>query len=255
MNDFTKENLAVYITETSKLIGAKHVGTLHGFYVIWAACRDSCGVDTAKERTTLLTKWENIKQGDNTLEVYTRSFNKLYSAFVKNELINNPNYLGIDDFQRVSKFKSRLNSKSSELLRSKWHDQKRNCNLLNIEPKEETWANVSVLVESLILEQQAGCWLKHHRTGETRPASNRHVRKAHIARNPSPTTGNPFNYREGMMVVVKLFSSTYKWSVAKLIESTSDRDRWTVRWYGATTTPRIDRSNVAIRPRRTLPAS
>ena len=30
-----------------------------------------------------------------------------------------------------------------------------NCNLLNIEPKEETWANVSVLVESLILEQQA----------------------------------------------------------------------------------------------------
>ena len=44
------------------------------------------------------------------------------------------------------------------------------------------------------------------------------------------------------MVVVKLFSSTYKWSVAKLIESTSDRDRWTVRWYGATATPRIDSS-------------
>ena len=38
MNDFTKENLAVYITETSKLIGAKHVGTLHGFYLCHLGC-------------------------------------------------------------------------------------------------------------------------------------------------------------------------------------------------------------------------
>ena len=41
-------------------------------------------------------------------------------------------------------------------------------------------------------------------------------------------------------MVVQLFRSLFKWSVAQLIECTADQDRWLVRWFGTESATRVD---------------
>ena len=90
----------------------------------------------------------------------------------------------------------------------------------------------------VVKHNSKGAWLKHHRTGEQKPASMRHIRKAVVPHHVLQERLSNFAVHD--FVVVQLFRSLFKWSVAQLIECTADQDRWLVRWFGTATVKRVD---------------
>ena len=90
----------------------------------------------------------------------------------------------------------------------------------------------------VIKHNSKGAWLKHHRTGEQKPASMRHVRKAIVPHHVLMERTCNFSVHD--FVIVQLYRSLFKWAVAQLIECTADQDRWIVRWFGTTETPRVE---------------
>jgi hypothetical protein len=90
----------------------------------------------------------------------------------------------------------------------------------------------------VIKHNSKGAWLKHHRTGEQKPASMRHVRKAIVPHHV--LMERTCNFLVHDFVVVQLYRSLFKWAVAQLIECTADQDRWIVRWFGTTDAPRVE---------------